>query len=307
MIIMPSGCPAVFLALFFASSAASPLPASDDPGSAPAPAGKADSLFSSGNLLAWCIVPFDSRRRTPAERIAMLKRLGFTQYVWDWRQEHLKDLPGEIRLARENGIRLRGVWLWIDGDWDKVGALSEGNRTVIDAIDQAEFPAEFWVGFHPNYFDALADAARVRKGAEMVAYLRDLAVASGSTVALYNHGDWFGEPENQIRLIEAVGDPSVGMVYNFHHAHDQLDRYPELLPRMLPRLRAVNLNGMRAEGPKILPIGEGTHEREMIRLLLEAGYNGPLGILGHVEDADVEVVLKRNLAGLRSIAGVGHE
>jgi hypothetical protein len=59
---------------------------------------------------------------------------------------------------------------------------------------------------------------------------------------------------------------------------------------------------MRPEGPKILPIGAGTREREMIRQLIAAGYNGPLGILGHVEDADVEDILRANLAGLRQIA-----
>ena len=59
---------------------------------------------------------------------------------------------------------------------------------------------------------------------------------------------------------------------------------------------------MRPEGPKILPIGSGTRERDMIRLLQASGYDGPIGVLGHVEDADVEEVLRANLAGLRSLA-----
>ena len=33
------------------------------------------------DLVAWCIVPFDSRKRTPEERIAMLERLGFKRYA----------------------------------------------------------------------------------------------------------------------------------------------------------------------------------------------------------------------------------
>jgi sugar phosphate isomerase/epimerase len=142
----------------------------------------------------------------------------------------------------------------------------------------------------------------VRKGVEIVGYLRDQAAPSGSTVALYNHGDWFGEPENELRILEALGDPSVGMVFNFHHAHTLLETFPKLLPRMLPHLRAVNLNGMRPEGPKILPIGAGSREAGMIRLLLESGYDGPLGILGHTEGEDVEQVLRRNLEGLAALA-----
>ena len=265
------------------------------------PASNPPSLFAQQNLLAWCIVPFDNRHRTPAERIAMLKRLGFTQYAWDWRQVHLKDLPEEIRLSRENGVRLRAIWLWIDAATDEVGRLGEGNRTVIDAVNAARLSVEFWVGFHPNFFADVDEAARVRRGAQMIAYLRELAAGSHSTVALYNHGDWVGEPANEIKIIQAAGQPTVGMVFNFHHAHPMIDAFPDLLPRMLPYLKAVNIDGMRPEGPKIIPLGEGTRELEMLRLLKQSGYAGPIGILGHVEDADVEDVLRRNLDGLRAI------
>ena len=64
---------------------------------------------------------------------------------------------------------------------------------------------------------------------------------------------------------------------------------------------SVNLNGMRKGGPKILPIGQGDHEREMIQILLNKGYNGPWGILGHVEDADVKYVLDQNIDGLNNL------
>ena len=48
--------------------------------------------------------------------------------------------------------------------------------------------------------------AAVARGAEMVAYLGGRAAETGSRVALYNHGGWFGEPENQVRIIEALPD-----------------------------------------------------------------------------------------------------
>ena len=51
------------------------------------------------DLVAWCIVPFDSRKRSPEERIAMLERLGFKRYAYDWRAEHLPDTARELRLA----------------------------------------------------------------------------------------------------------------------------------------------------------------------------------------------------------------
>jgi hypothetical protein len=262
---------------------------------------KSSSLFAMENLLAWCIVPYDSQHRTPAERVQMLQRLGFVQYVWDWRDQHLKDLPQEIAAAKAGGVRLRALWLWIDDKTDAVGALSSANRTVLGAVADSGLAVEFWVGIHPNVFEPLDEPARIRKGAALLSYLREEAAKSGSTVALYNHGDWIGEPQNQLRLIEAVGDPSIGMVYNFHHGHTQIADLPKILPRMVPHLRAVNLNGMVPSGPKIMTIGEGTHEKDMIRWFLDAGYRGPFGILGHTENEDVEKVLARNLAGLRAV------
>ena len=70
---------------------------------------------------------------------------------------------------------------------------------------------------------------------------------------------------------------------------------------MVPRLYCVNLNGMNKEGPKILPLGEGKEDAKILRMIKESGYNGPIGIIGHISDEDVELVLKRNLAGLKNL------
>jgi sugar phosphate isomerase/epimerase len=233
----------------------------------------------------------------------MLQRLGFSQYVWDWRQEHIKDLPAEITAARQHGIRMRGIWLWMDERTDRVGQLNGSNRVIIDTAKQAGLPMEYWVGFHVNFFADLDDAAAVRKGAAMISYLRE-QVGPAGTICLYNHGDWFGEPDNQLKIIRAAGPERLGIVYNLHHAEGQVSRFAELLPRMLPYLSAVNLNGINpgARDSDIITLGEGALERELIRALQHSGYTGSLGILGHTVGEDVEVVLRRNLAGLNRIA-----
>lgn len=262
-----------------------------------------DPLFAPDNLLAWCIVPYDSMHRTPEQRAAMLQELGFRQYVWDWRAEHIKDLPAEIAAASAHGLRLRGVWLWLDERTDRVGRLNEPNRIIVDTMRATGEPVEYWVGFNANYFAGLDEAAAVAKGAAMTSYLREQVGPQG-TVCLYNHGDWFGEPDNQIKIIRAAGPERLGLVYNLHHAEGQVARFGELLPRMLPFLKAVNLNGVNpgAKDSDIIPLGEGRLERELIHQLQASGYRGPLGILGHTQDEDVAVVLRRNLDGLHRIA-----
>lgn len=279
---------------------------SASPAAATAPALPA-ALVAPENLLAWCIVPYDSPPRSPAARLAMLRRLGLTQYIWDWRPEHLASLPEELALAREAGIRIRGVWLWIDANNDAPGRLGPSNRAVLDAVFAAGLRCEFWVGFNANVFASAPDeAARVAAGTAHLAPLLAELRAHGSVLGLYNHGDWFGEPLNQLRILGALGDPAdAGLVYNFHHAHDQLSRFGSFLPAMVPRLLAVNVSGVHPGGPKILPIGEGTVETALLAALVRSGYRGPLGVLGHVEDTDVEPILARNLAGLRQMAAPG--
>lgn len=253
------------------------------------------------NLLAWCIVPFDSVHRTPAQRISMLKDLGFKSYAYDWRNENLPEMEDEFRLAAENGIDVKAVWLWIDANADAPGKLSPANEQMLSIVENAGLRTQIWTGFHPNFFGGLSEADAVNKGVEMVGYLAERAGEIGCNVALYNHGDWFGDPENQVKIILGIPDREVGIVYNFHHAHDQLDRLPRLIEIMKPYLWVVNLNGMRAEGPKILPIGSGDLEKEMIDRFVEAGFTGPFGILGHIEDADVKIILENNLQGLNSL------
>ncbi len=58
---------------------------------------------------------------------------------------------------------------------------------------------------------------------------------------------------------------------------------------------------MKKDGPQILPVGTGDNELEMLRAIEKSGFQGTIGILGHVEDDDVEKVLQRNLDGLEKL------
>ena len=104
-----------------------------------------------------------------------------------------------------------------------------------------------------------------------------------------------------MKIINAMPEHEVGIIFNLHHAHDMMDEFPDLVKMMMPYLWAVNLNGMNRGGPKILPIASGEEEAKMLAALKAAGYTGPFGILGHVDDADVEVILKGNLEGLKKL------
>jgi len=259
----------------------------------------AEQLFARDNLVAWCIVPFDSKKREPEERAAMLQRLGFKHFAYDWRAEHIPSFDGEVEALKRHGIKL-------DGFWVAPGELNRESRIILDLLKRHGIKAQLWVLLDLGG-DRVSGAEQERRVAAAVAKLQPLAAEAdkiGCTLALYNHGGWFGEPENQIAIIERLmvaGAKNVGIVYNLHHGHDHLDRFPALLQTMRPYLKAINLNGMDDGGDKvgrkILPLGQGERDLELLRIIRDSGYRGPIGILGHTED-DAEARLRDNLDGL---------
>ena len=265
-----------------------------------APARKPATPFAKNNLVAWCIVPFDAKHRGPAERAEMLKRLGITKIAYDWRDKDIPSFDEELDQLTKNGIRMHAFWL--------VSSLDPANdknvATVLGFLGRRKVRAELWTMLSlPKDFAALSQDEKVNRTAAAVKQLAAQTGKIGCSVGLYNHGGWFGEPENQIAIIRRAGARNVGIVYNFHHGHEQIDRFPQLFKAMQPYLMAVNLNGMRREGPMILTIGQGDRELEMIRLVRASGYRGPVGILNHREDTDAEQGLKGNMEGLRELLG----
>jgi len=263
------------------------------------PARAADALFSRDNLVAWCIVPFDSKKRGPEERAAMLERLGFKHFAYDWRGEHIPTFDAEVEALKRHGIAL-------DAFWVAPGVLNKESRIILDLLKRHKIPAQLWVllDLGPDRVTGAEQERRVEEAAKQLRPLAEEANKIQCRLALYNHGGWFGEPENQLAIIEKLkqqGVTNVGIVYNLHHGHEHLDRFPSLLEKIKPHLLALNINGMDPGGDKvdrkILPLGQGSRDLELLKVIRASGYQGPIGILGHTMD-DAEERLRDNLDGL---------
>lgn len=263
----------------------------------------ADILFSNTNLVAWCIVPFDAAKRDAEQRAAMLEKLGFTQFAYDYRAEHIPAFDAEVEALQRHHVRLMAWWF--------PTTLNDEGRNILSVLDRHHLRGvQLWVmgGGEPT---ATATEQQQRVTSE-AARIRPIALAAtkhGSQVALYNHGGWFGEPENQLAIIDALsteGITNVGIVYNLHHGHSHLDRFASLLQKMKPHLLALNLNGMVRDGDKngnlIMPLGQGELDVQLLRTICESGWRGPMGLLNHT-DKDAEARLLDNLDGLRWIKG----
>lgn len=256
-------------------------------------------IFDMENLVAWCVVPFDANERSPEERAEMLADLGLTKLAYDYREKHVPSFPEEFKAMKEHNIEMSAVWLWLDPQGDDI--IGDMGRAMLKATKESGTHPEVWVSFPEEVFADMPDEEAVEKGVKILGFVLEKVEDMGCTMALYNHGAWFGEPENQVKILQSMGSDKVRLVYNFHHAHLQLDRFPELMDLMLPYLSTINLNGMRAEGPKIMTLGEGDRELEMMKIIVASGYKGPIGILGHTDGEDIKLVLERNLAGLEKL------
>jgi hypothetical protein len=255
-------------------------------------------LLAKENLVAWCIVPFDAARRGPEERASMLKKLGLRRVAYDWRAEHVPMFDAELEAYARYGISLHAFWMPVD----TATPLEEFHwPIVLKLVERHRVTPEFWVMLNNALVERLPDAERVQRAVEILEPVARAAAQRNCRLGFYNHGGWWGEPDNQIRVLNILrskGIDNVGLVYNFHHGQAHVAKFPELARRMRPYLLTVNINGMRERGPQILPVGEGDHETAMLRALVTAGYRGPIGVLHHRDGVDAELGLKDNLHGI---------
>ncbi|MBL9179946.1 MAG: heme-binding domain-containing protein [Verrucomicrobiaceae bacterium] len=250
---------------------------------------QAADLFDKPNLAAWCIVPFDAKKRSPEDRAAMVAKMGIHKIAYDWRAEHVAEFEREILAYQKHGIELFAFW----------GVHDEAFRL----FEKYKLHPQLWVMMKGT---GETEEAKVKSASEGLLPVLAKAKAIGSQVGIYNHGGWDGEPENMVAVCDYLkknhGTDNIGIIYNLHHGHSHLDRLPKVLEAMKPWLLCLNLNGMdidgEAKGRKILPLGVGTQDVKVLRQIRASGYSGPIGILNHTNE-DAEGRLLDNLDGLK--------
>ena len=280
--------------LFLLVSAQTPAtevaPASDATRRAAGIKARCHKLFAKDNLVAWCVVPFDASKRGPKERAEMLRRLGFTKLAYDWRAQHVPTFEEEILELRRHDIEFFVFW----GEHPEMFRLFQKHDIAPQIWRTPPSPAD---GTQEEKVEACAKALLplVKRTGQL-----------GCKLGLYNHGGWAGEPDNLVAVTQWLREHAhadhVGIVYNFHHAHEHIHDFAAVLAKMQPYLLCLNLNGMNpGANPKILPIGQGQHEREMIKAVIASRYQGPIGILDHRSELDAEKSLNENLTGLAEL------
>jgi sugar phosphate isomerase/epimerase len=259
------------------------------------------SLWAHDNLAAWCVVPFDAKKRGPEERAEMLQRLGFKKFAYDWRGLNIPTFDAEIEAMQKHNIELI-AW------WSPDNAGDPTAKTILEAFKRHQIHPQLWVmgGGKPN-IPPEEQKKQVDKEADRINGLVKLAAPYGVDIELYSHNGWFGQVDNELAIIDRLkemGVTNVGMVYNFSHAHDgdhdDTVNFPALWEKMKAHVVAVNITGM-GDPSKIIYPSQGIHELAMMKTIQDSGWHGPIGLIAE-KGGDAEVTLKNYLIGLDWLA-----
>jgi hypothetical protein len=151
---------------------------------------------------------------------------------------------------------------------------------------------------------------RVQREANRVKALAKLAAPYGVKIGLYKHGGWIGISDNQVAIMERLKTLSVrnvGIVYQFIHAHDEVDdttNFPAVWTKIRPYVLAVNVTGVHEGRTAIYPIlypSQGDIEVKMMKAIQDSGWKGPIGLCPE-KGGDAEVNLRNNIEGIDWIA-----
>ncbi len=269
------------------------------------------------NLVAWCIVPFDAKKRSPEERAQMLSELGLSKLAYDYREEHVASWDSEVDALRRHDIELSAFWCS-----SSLNPLEDPNvQRIVEFLKRRGVHTQLWLNLPDAELQKIAsEEQRVARAAVAVRQLAEQIEPLGCQVGLYNHGGWIGHPDNLVRIMQQLKDEkNVGIVYNFHHAHQDLGAFPQALFAMQPYLMCLNLNGtdrLRGALPaqeipaqempaqKIVTLGAGELDQQILSWIRMAQYDGPIGILDHRNELDARESLQSNLDGLQQLLGL---
>lgn len=262
---------------------------------------QAADIWRQENLVGWSIVAYDAKKRGPEARAAMLQRLDLQLFGYGFRKTDVRYFDAEVIEMQRHGVEMI-AWLF-------PRTLDDSASKALQVIERHGIRPQIWIT-GGGEFTTTAEEQEMRLQQELDRIRPTVAAAARlrCTVGLYNHGGWFGEPENQMAMLQRLkgeGFDHVGLVYNFHHGHGHIDNFPAIWKQIHPYVLTLNINGMvkngDKEGKKIMYLGEGDHELAMMRIVEASGWQGRVGILGHRTDEDAEVALSRNLEGLRKL------
>ena len=255
------------------------------------PAWAQRSAIGASHLVAHDAVP-----RTALERATMLREIGLSRIVWDWREEHIDSFDAELDALRLAGVHLAGMWTPLpmpaleEPDYaSRFGTVPARLKYLITEAARRGLSPDLWTQISfgtpgaPLALSPEVHRSEVQRTADHLMGIARLARGHGMCLMLTNHGGWAGQPQtlvDVVRELEARGLSNVGIGLRLHHAHHLIPDLDRHVAALGDYLAAVMLSGADAgaelSGRVVLPFGAGSRDRWVTHVLMESGWQGQL-------------------------------
>ncbi len=266
-----------------------------------APPARADEKsakpFPGGGFFALCVGNHDAKKRSVPDQLRLIAEMGFDSVGYPiWLGA---EMDANLKLLDE--LKLRPAVLWTRVDVNPKAKLACDGR-LKDALARLKgrgaILCVLMQGLNPG------DPAGLDHGAALLRELGDLAAANDAKVSIYHHmSDWTQNLSFALEVVRKADRPNVGVNFNLCHwlMADGDKDYRAFLRANIGRVFVVTLNGAKL-GSKtwtnglIQPLDCGDFDNlELLRLLKELNYRGPVGLMCYGVGGDAREHLVRSM------------
>ncbi|MCG3126830.1 MAG: hypothetical protein CHACPFDD_01685 [Phycisphaerae bacterium] len=178
------------------------------------------------------------------------------------------------KRATDHGVRI--LLIMCDGEGD-LSAADKAQRAQAVRNHRKWVDVAAALGCHSircNSGGEAKNADSIKRCAEACAALVEYARADKINIIIENHGGLSADPGSMLEVIKQVNDPLFGTLPDFGNFPKEVDRY-EAVRAWMPHARAVS-----AKCHEFDDKGEetATDYHKMMRIVVEAGYHGFVGI-----------------------------
>jgi sugar phosphate isomerase/epimerase len=231
-----------------------------------------------------------------ADQAGLLRELGFDGAGYPlWFGE---TLDKNLRALDAAGLELHLVYFTIDLDPQKAPYDARVPESLAKLKGRPVTVSVLCRGLPPGDLQGLERAAVILRE------LGDLADKSGLKISIYHHvSDWTESLLFALQVVEKVNHPNVGVNFNLCHwlKIDGGKDYRPVLREHAARIFAVTINGAQRNaeawaGGLIQPLDCGDFDnRELLQVLREIKYAGPVGLMCYGVPDDTRQHLQRSM------------
>ncbi|MBX7257605.1 MAG: sugar phosphate isomerase/epimerase [Candidatus Hydrogenedentes bacterium] len=252
-------------------------------------------------FFAMCTGTRDDQHKSFAAQAEMLKQLGYAGTD----QLGTEGLPEYLAELDKRGLRFFAVYTTVNIDPSDAQWEPGLEKAIQDLKGRDAF---LWLSLISKKH-GVSSPDGDQNAVDVITRIADMAKPNGLRIALYPHtACWLERVEDAVRVAQKVNRPDVGVTFNECHwlKVDGKDLRARL-ELAKPYLFVVTISGADTGGTDwktlIQTLDRGSfNQGELLSILRELKYTGPIGLQGYGIGGDVHENLRRSMEAWRALS-----